>query len=113
MFGSVLAVTPPKLITTMATPTTVLLPMAACACEVVAARRTTSISCQYKYEPPEDEEADDAGSPIVRDLIFMFNGPLGFFIFVALTTFLFGSAPSYVPREFGSVYPIEELPSDK
>ena len=111
IFGTVLAVTPPKLITTMATPTTVLLPMAACACEVVAARRTTSISCQYKYEPPEDEEADDAGSPIVRDLIFMFNGPLGFFIFVALTTFLFGSAPSYVP-EFGSI-PIEELSSDK
>ena len=27
----------------------------------------------------------------------MFNGPLGFFIFVALTTFLFGSAPSHVP----------------
>jgi hypothetical protein len=42
----------------------------------------------------------------VRDLNFMLNGPLGFVIFVALTTFLFGSAPSYVP-EFGSM-PIEE-----
>ena len=34
----------------------------------------------------------------MRDLNFMLNGPLGFFIFVALTTFLFGSAPSYVPE---------------
>lgn len=42
----------------------------------------------------------------MRDLIFMFNGPLGFFNFVALTTFLFGAAPSHVP-EFGSI-PIEE-----
>ena len=42
----------------------------------------------------------------MRDLNFMLNGPLGFVIFVALTTFLFGSAPSYLP-EFGSI-PIEE-----